>query len=164
MADLARSLSVSAEVAYTCETAENFFVYDVLARYVSFLYSTKYGRWEKFKAGLPEALNKVRAEVLGEELEFREAELVAMHFPFSLFFSEVQPLFAGGSFAADMEVAEGCFRHIKRIFEQLKDCRAFELLRSSYDRGNYLLMKQAKIIAMTCTHAALKVRLALCVV
>jgi hypothetical protein len=93
----------------------------------------------------------------GDDFETREAKLVSEHFPFSLFFSDVQPLFAEGSFAADMEVAEGCFRHVSRIFEQLKDCRAFELLRSSYDRGNYLLMKQAKIIAMTCTHAALKV-------
>lgn len=55
-----------------------------------------------------------------------------------------------------MEVAEGCFRHIKHIFEQLADCRCFELLKSSYDRGNYLLMKQARVVAMTCTHAALK--------
>jgi len=50
------------------------------------------------------------------------------------------------------------FRYIRSVFDQLFDCRAFELLKSSYDRGNYLLMKQAKIIAMTCTHAALKRR------
>lgn len=42
-------------------------------------------------------------------------------------------------------------------FTELEECRAFELLKSSYDRANYLLTKQAKIIAMTCTHAALKV-------
>ena len=35
---------------------------------------------------------------------------------------------------------------------------AFELVRSGYDRGNFLLTKEAKIIAMTCTHAALKRR------
>ena len=39
---------------------------------------------------------------------------------------------------------------------QLEEFRAFELLRSSYDRTNYLLVKEAKVIAMTCTHAALK--------
>ena len=33
--------------------------------------------------------------------------------------------------------------------------RAFELMRSGLDRANYLLVKEAKIIAMTCTHAAL---------
>jgi hypothetical protein len=35
---------------------------------------------------------------------------------------------------------------------------AFELVRSGFDRGTYLLTKEAKIIAMTCTHAALKRR------
>ena len=39
-----------------------------------------------------------------------------------------------------------------------QECRAFELLRSSYDRGNFLLTKHAKVIAMTCTHAAIKRR------
>jgi intron-binding protein aquarius len=34
--------------------------------------------------------------------------------------------------------------------------RAFELLKSTADRANYLMTKQAKIVAMTCTHAALK--------
>lgn len=39
---------------------------------------------------------------------------------------------------------------------QSKEFRAFELLRSGLDRSKYLLVKEAKIIAMTCTHAALK--------
>eukprot|EP01126_Amoeba_proteus_P051320 TRINITY_DN6121_c0_g5_i6.p1 TRINITY_DN6121_c0_g5~~TRINITY_DN6121_c0_g5_i6.p1 ORF type:complete len:1552 (+),score=385.61 TRINITY_DN6121_c0_g5_i6:358-5013(+) len=93
------------------------------------------------------------AEWVDEEEEFN---LISELFPFGMFFSDVQPLFSGGSLESDLEIAEGCWRHITRIFDQLKDCRAFELLKSSYDRGNYLLMKQAKIIAMTCTHAALK--------
>ena len=38
----------------------------------------------------------------------------------------------------------------------LQEFRAFELLRSGADRARYLLIKEAKIIAMTCTHAALK--------
>ena len=36
--------------------------------------------------------------------------------------------------------------------------RPFEVLKSQGDRINYLLTKQAKIVAMTCTHAALKRR------
>ena len=48
------------------------------------------------------------------------------------------------------------FRYIKHIFEQLEEFRAFEMLRSGLDRSRYLLVKEAKIIAMTCTHAALK--------
>ena len=42
------------------------------------------------------------------------------------------------------------------MFKQLEEFRPFELLRSSRDRIHYLLVKEAKIIAMTCTHAALK--------
>ena len=39
-----------------------------------------------------------------------------------------------------------------------QEFQAFELLRSGADRTRYLLVKEAKIIAMTCTHAALKRR------
>eukprot|EP00965_Chrysotila_dentata_P057368 1902832-Pleurochrysis_carterae.AAC.1 len=46
-----------------------------------------------------------------------------------------------------MEVATSCFRHIEAIFTELDECRAFELLRSSYDRGNFLLSKHAKVSA-----------------
>ena len=33
-----------------------------------------------------------------------------------------------------------------------------QVLRSSHDRGNFLLTKHAKVVAMTCTHAAIKRR------
>ena len=51
---------------------------------------------------------------------------------------------------------QGCFKHLRKIFKQLEEFRPFELLRSSRDRIHYLLVKEAKVIAMTCTHAALK--------
>lgn len=38
----------------------------------------------------------------------------------------------------------------------MEEFRAFELLRNGRDRTEYLLVKEAKIIAMTCTHAALR--------
>ena len=57
-----------------------------------------------------------------------------------------------------MTKAKGYMRHIRNIFDELKECRAFELLKGVRDRSNYLLTKHAKIIAMTCTHAALKRR------
>lgn len=47
-------------------------------------------------------------------------------------------------------------RYLEKIFTQLEEFRAFELLRSGLDRSKYLLVMEAKIIAMTCTHAALK--------
>ncbi|KAJ9685073.1 hypothetical protein PVL29_017200 [Vitis rotundifolia] len=68
----------------------------------------------------------------------------------------VQDLFTGESFEKDMRAAKGCFRHLKTMFQELEECRAFELLKSTADRANYLMTKQAKIVAMTCTHAALK--------
>jgi intron-binding protein aquarius len=86
-------------------------------------------------------------------------EAIQRYFPFRQFFSDApQPLFKSKSYKEDMEIAEGCFRYIKRIFEQLDEFRAFELLRTGLDRSRYLLVKEAKIIAMTCTHAALKRR------
>ena len=79
-------------------------------------------------------------------------------FPFHVFFANAaQPLFKGEDWEEDMDIANGCWWHIKNIFEQLEEFRAFELLRTGLDRTRYLLVKEAKIIAMTCTHAALKV-------
>ena len=49
-----------------------------------------------------------------------------------------------------------CCRYVTHIFTQLEEFRAFELLRNGLDRTKYLVTKEAKIIAMTCTHAALK--------
>ena len=43
---------------------------------------------------------------------------------------------------------------MKKLYKD--EFRAFELLRTGLDRTRYLLVKEAKIIAMTCTHAALK--------
>ncbi|XP_052775236.1 RNA helicase aquarius-like [Mya arenaria] len=131
---LQESLKVAGDVSYTCETAGYFFIYQVLAR------------WEEFLANI-------------RKLKDRTAEKVKELFPFSEFFKNAPPpVFKGRSYAEDMDIAEGCFRHIKKIFTQLEEYRAFELLRSGSDRADYLLIKEAKIIAMTCTHAALKRR------
>ena len=51
---------------------------------------------------------------------------------------------------------QGCFRHMRATFQELEEVRPFEILKSQRDRINYMLAKQAKIVAMTCTHAALK--------
>lgn len=84
-------------------------------------------------------------------------ETIAKEFPFDAFFQNApQPLFKQASYEEDLEIALGCFRYIEKIFQQLEEFRAFELLRSGLDRSKYLLVKEAKIIAMTCTHAALK--------
>jgi intron-binding protein aquarius len=131
---LQHSLGVAGDVAYTCETAGHFFLYQIVSR------------WEEFISKVKPLVGKAEG-----------VATISAHFPFHEFFSNApQPVFKGETFAQDMDIAEGCYRHISRIFKQLEEFRAFELLRSSYDRTNYLLIKEAKIIAMTCTHAALK--------
>lgn len=102
-----------------------------------------YSRWELFLAACVEKEN--------------EPSFVKDRFPFKEFFSNApHQVFTGESFEKDMRAAEGCFRHLKVMFQELEECRAFELLKSTADRANYLMTKQAKIVAMTCTHAALK--------
>ena len=67
-------------------------------------------------------------------------------FPFAKFY---------GSVPADSEVVSQCFMHVSNLFSELSEYRAFELLRSPKHRGDYLVTKQARIVAMTCTHAAM---------
>jgi intron-binding protein aquarius len=52
-------------------------------------------------------------------------------------------------FEATLEAATGCYRHIERLFGKLEKMRAFEILKSDLDRGNYILKKVSKIIAIT---------------
>ncbi|WCJ39022.1 P-loop containing nucleoside triphosphate hydrolases superfamily protein [Euphorbia peplus] len=128
---LARSLQLPEDVGYTCETAGYFWLLHV------------YSRWEQFLAACADNEDK--------------PTFVQDRFPFKDFFSDApKPVFTGKSFEKDMRAAKGCFRHLKTVFQELEECRAFELLKSTADRANYLMTKQAKIVAMTCTHAALK--------
>ncbi|GAA0161608.1 RNA helicase [Lithospermum erythrorhizon] len=128
---LARSLKLPEDVGYTCETAGYFWLLHV------------YSRWEQFLASCAENKDK--------------PTFVKDRFPFKEFFSDTpQAVFTGESFDQDMRSAMGCFLHLKTVFQELEECRAFELLKSTVDRSNYLMTKQAKIVAMTCTHAALK--------
>ncbi|KAG0634185.1 P-loop containing nucleoside triphosphate hydrolase protein [Tuber brumale] len=79
-------------------------------------------------------------------------------FPFHQYFSNApKPMFSQGlSLEEAIEVAEGGYRHIGKLFTELEDIRPFELLKTSRDRQNYLLTKEARIVAMTSTHAAMK--------
>ncbi|XP_038597174.1 RNA helicase aquarius isoform X2 [Tachyglossus aculeatus] len=132
---LQESLGVPGDVSYTCETAGHFFLYQVMSR------------WEEY-------MSKVKGRGARDKPDVAD---VSRLFPFHKYFANApQPVFRGSSYAEDMEIAEGCFRHLRKIFTQLEEFRAFELLRSGLDRSKYLLVKEAKIIAMTCTHAALK--------
>jgi len=122
-------------LAYTCETAGYFFLYHIQSR------------WEAYMA-------KVVPEKTGVPVPIDDIDKL---FPFHDFFLDApQPLFKGKSFEEDLEIAQGCWRYVTHIFTQLEEFRAFELLRNGLDRTKYLVTKEAKVIAMTCTHAALK--------
>lgn len=78
----------------------------------------------------------------------RAEDTVGKCFPFSAFFADApQPLFRGDR-SADEQAAEGCFNHLRRIFAELTDYRAFELLRTQALRTDYLLTKQVSNSAL----------------
>ena len=85
------------------------------------------------------------------------ADIISL-FPFHHYFSNApQPLFpSDANKERVIDIARGCQRHIERIFTELEDIRPFEILRTSKDKTNYLMVKEARIIAMTSTHAAMR--------
>ncbi|CAO2647974.1 Nn.00g088960.m01.CDS01 [Neocucurbitaria sp. VM-36] len=90
--------------------------------------------------------------------EDTSVDQIIAEFPLKDYFSNApQPLFPP---AADrdqiLEIAQGCYRHVQKIFTELEDIRPFEILRNPRDKANYLLIKEARIIAMTSTHAAMR--------
>lgn len=67
-------------------------------------------RWEEY-------MSKVRPKP-GREVSVQD---VAAHFPFNKYFSNApQPVFKGQSYQDDMDIAEGCYCHIRKIFTQLE--------------------------------------------
>ncbi|KAE9374541.1 DEAD helicases superfamily protein-like protein [Stipitochalara longipes BDJ] len=87
-------------------------------------------------------------------------ETIVEAFPFHHYFSNApQPLFpAGADKETVLDVAKGCYHHVSKIFTELADVRPFEILRRDRDKANYLLTNEARIIAMTSTHAAMRRR------
>ncbi|RFU35852.1 hypothetical protein B7463_g493, partial [Scytalidium lignicola] len=88
------------------------------------------------------------------------AEAIVQAFPFHYYFSNApQPLFPlDTDKEAVLDIANGCYHHISKIFIELEDVRPFEILRRDRDKANYLLTNEARIIAMTSTHAAMRRR------
>ncbi|CAF1275357.1 unnamed protein product [Rotaria sordida] len=129
---LQKSLQVPGDLSYTCETAAHFYMYNVLSR------------WEEYLSKINQSNNNL--------------DILINLFPFKEFFSDLNyNLFDNKqTFENNLEIAQGCFRYIQQIFTQLEEFRSFELMRNGSDRAKYLLVREAKIIAMTCTHAALK--------
>ena len=89
--------------------------------------------------------------------ETNRADIVS-RFPFHHYFRDApQPLFPATSTKDDVfDIARGCHHHISKIFASLEDIRPFEILRTNKDKTNYLMITEARIIAMTTTHAAMR--------
>lgn len=85
---------------------------------------------------------------------YKRGGLKKEEFPFVEYFKNApKPLFSDDVSVKD--AAEGAFRHIGRLFSELKAIRPYELIQSPKERNNYMLVKDARIIAMTATHAAM---------
>ena len=85
---------------------------------------------------------------------------IVSSFPFHQYFQNApQPLFPSEATKEEvLEIVRGCECHISRVFTSLEDIRPFEILRNNRDKTNYLMIKEARIIAMTSTHAAMRRR------
>ncbi|PVU89006.1 hypothetical protein BB561_005611 [Smittium simulii] len=134
---LAKSLNISGDVGYTCETAKYFFISQITYR------------WNHY-------INSINTDSMKSQT-FSKSHFVDI-FPFANFFKEYLEslLEAEFSFQELMEQSISLYSTIETMFEELDMIRPFELLRSYSDRSNYLLLNEARIIAMTCTHGAMK--------
>mmetsp|Transcript_43311 Transcript_43311/g.49029 ORF Transcript_43311/g.49029 Transcript_43311/m.49029 type:complete len:1460 (-) Transcript_43311:1109-5488(-) len=73
-------------------------------------------------------------------------DLVSESFPFKKYFKVEH---------TTLKEATAHFVTLDNIFSELAEYRPFELLRSQRQRADYLINKQARVVAMTCTHAAI---------
>ncbi|KAI9248637.1 hypothetical protein BY458DRAFT_445736 [Sporodiniella umbellata] len=128
---LASSLNVSGEHGSTCETAGHFYQVHIQPR------------WENFLKTIESA---------------DSIDKISSAFPFSQFYvHSAKPVFTESmSVEEALESANGCKRYFDDLFCQLESIRPFELLRYDYDRANYLLTKETKVIGVMSAHAALK--------
>lgn len=92
------------------------------------------------------------------DAEEADKDQVIEQFPFHQYFSNApQPLFPPDASKEEIiKIINGCYTHVQKIFSELEDIRPFEILRNDRDKANYLLVKEARIVAMTTTHAAMR--------
>jgi intron-binding protein aquarius len=166
---LAGSIGVPGDVGYTCETAEHFHTHHVKARVDAFRKrfglppppSPPAGLEAGAGAGAGDAgvaARRAHRAAVAAALEGVPPGDVAAAFPFPAFFSAqgAPPLgdAPGGAAGAAAE-AEARFGALAELFEEIASCKAFEVLRSQRARVDYLLLKEARVVAMTTTHAAI---------
>merc|ERR1719420_2419991 len=115
---LAVCMGERADKCATCETAGHFYVYNVLAE------------WEKF---LEKSDNWI--DQIGDNPHKKDQKnaIVRKLFPFRDFFVKFKPTLFVSNYEEDMKTAKQCWTHIEWLFQEIKECRVFELLRHSKD-------------------------------
>lgn len=101
----------------------------------------------------------------------RNVDMVLELFPFSKYFLSLAAKLLVDNNAEDMRealfpsklsfveaviAARIYYEHIQYVFSQINQISAFELIASNHERLNHLLAHETRIVAMTCTQAALK--------
>jgi intron-binding protein aquarius len=115
----------AADCAATCETAAHFRLHAVAARWEQFLLAVE-------RESAPDAAQRL--------------------FPFAAFLpylglhAEQGWALTGTDLQADLRLARLAMQRIDAMFDELDECRPFELLRSFKDRGNLLLTRHAKVL------------------
>lgn len=113
--------------AYTCETADIFYRHHIQKRV------------NKFER---ELLVLYPGNVVNEDAD------ASKPFPFSSYF-KLEDV------SLSYTDAKIYIHQLDEIFQELEEYRPLEILRSQRQRSDYLIMKQARVVAMTCTHAAI---------
>lgn len=127
---LADSLDIEQTTKFTCESAEYFNFHHIATR------------WKQF--------DDITSSAQGD------LSIVKNAFPFTTFFASDKSLFNCTSYEDDLKIANACYKYIEKIFKQLDEFRPFEIFSNASDQSKYLLIRVAKVIAMTCTHAGLR--------
>ena len=151
---LAQVLKVPGDYGYTCEIASNFFLLHVYSRWELYVRDCVVHNLAHLKpTSTPDSkTSAIRRHPLhhnysSEQLrEVTKGEWAKQKFPFAPFFPSER---------LSLEDPVSLYSHILDLFNELEECRAFEVLRTSKERGNFIVSTQARIVAMTCTHASL---------
>lgn len=128
---LAASMGQIGDFGQSCEIAEYFFLSQIKPRI--------------------DLYRKKQSSVTGTD----STGAPAVAFPFTAFFADLTPETLAGD--------EGCataLRHVEHIFSELREYRAYELLRTQTLRADYLLTKQVRFITVTsvlfCCHSSVE--------
>lgn len=132
---LAVSLDYPVDHTTTCESSEYFY-----SNYILPL-------WNQYKTAFLNIPDKDVTEI-------------RQNFPFRVFSRSIQSneLDKCDTVEEAKHAISAIFNYIENLFSQISQVRPFELLRTNKDRSNYLLVKEARIVAMTSTHASIKRR------